>query len=81
MSKKKIVEQQNNLARHYCAHACNLVPGEAEARGLVKRVQGQTRLCKESSGSWALVMHSFNPSTQEAEAGGFLSSRPAWSTE
>jgi hypothetical protein len=28
-----------------------------------------------------LVEHAFNPSTQEAEAGGFLSSRPAWSTE
>jgi hypothetical protein len=25
--------------------------------------------------------HTFNPSTQEAEAGRFLSSRPAWSTE
>jgi hypothetical protein len=25
--------------------------------------------------------HAFNPSTWEAEAGGFLSSRPAWSTE
>jgi hypothetical protein len=25
--------------------------------------------------------HAFNPSTQEAEAGGFLSSRPAWSTK
>ena len=28
-----------------------------------------------------MVAHTFNPSTQEAEAGGFLSSRPAWSTE
>jgi hypothetical protein len=28
-----------------------------------------------------LVVHIFNPSTQEAEAGGFLSSRPAWSTK
>jgi hypothetical protein len=27
------------------------------------------------------VAHSFNPSTREAEAGGFLSSRPAWSTK
>jgi hypothetical protein len=27
------------------------------------------------------VAHAFNPGTQEAEAGGFLSSRPAWSTE
>jgi hypothetical protein len=28
-----------------------------------------------------MVTHAFNPSTQEAEAGGFLSSRPAWSTK
>jgi hypothetical protein len=31
--------------------------------------------------SWAVVAHTFNPSTWEAEAGGFLSWRPAWSTE
>jgi hypothetical protein len=30
---------------------------------------------------WAVVAHTFNPSTWEAETGGFLSSRPAWSTE
>jgi hypothetical protein len=28
-----------------------------------------------------VVVHDFNPSTLEAEAGGFLSSRPAWSIE
>ena len=28
-----------------------------------------------------VVAHAFNPSTREAEAGGFLTSRPAWSTE
>jgi hypothetical protein len=28
-----------------------------------------------------VVTHAFNPSTREAEAGGFLSSRPAWSTD
>jgi major histocompatibility complex class I len=28
-----------------------------------------------------VVVHVFNPSTWEAEAGGFLSLRPAWSTE
>jgi hypothetical protein len=28
-----------------------------------------------------VVLHAFNPSTWEAEAGGVLSSRPAWSTE
>jgi hypothetical protein len=26
-----------------------------------------------------VAAHTFNPSTQEAEAGGFLSSRPTWS--
>jgi hypothetical protein len=31
--------------------------------------------------SWAVVANAFNPSTWEAEAGGFLSSRSAWSTE
>jgi hypothetical protein len=30
---------------------------------------------------WAVVAHAFNPSTWEAEAGIFLSSEPAWSTE
>jgi hypothetical protein len=30
--------------------------------------------------SRAVATHAFNPSTWEAEAGGFLSSRPAWST-
>jgi hypothetical protein len=30
---------------------------------------------------WAVVARAFNPSTQEAKAGGFLSSRPAWSTK
>jgi hypothetical protein len=28
-----------------------------------------------------VVVHAFNPSTWKAEAGGFLSSRPAWSTK
>jgi hypothetical protein len=28
-----------------------------------------------------VVAHTFNPSTWETEAGRFLSSRPAWSTE
>ena len=28
-----------------------------------------------------VVAQAFNPSTREAEAGGFLSLRPAWSTE
>jgi hypothetical protein len=28
-----------------------------------------------------VVVHAFNPGTREAEAGGFLRSRSAWSTE
>jgi hypothetical protein len=28
-----------------------------------------------------MVVHAFSPSTWEAESGGFLSSRPAWSTK
>jgi hypothetical protein len=28
-----------------------------------------------------VVVHAFNPSTREAEAGGFLSSRTAWITK
>ena len=38
---------------------------------------------KDKRYSWTVVTHThaFNPSIWEAEAGGFLSSRPAWSTE
>ena len=36
---------------------------------------------EKPSTSWAVVAHTFNPSTQEAEADRSLSSRPAWSTE
>jgi hypothetical protein len=35
----------------------------------------------KNSSLQAVVAQAFNPSTQEAEAGGFLSSRPAWSTK
>jgi hypothetical protein len=38
-------------------------------------------LCKKMSANPGVVMHAFNPSTWEAEAGRFLSSRTAWSTE
>jgi hypothetical protein len=36
---------------------------------------------KKKCSAPGVVAHAFNPSTQEAEAGGFLSSRPAWSTK
>jgi hypothetical protein len=31
--------------------------------------------------SWTVVVHAFRPSIWKAEAGRFLSSRPAWTTE
>jgi hypothetical protein len=36
---------------------------------------------KDVLSQWGMVVHAFNPSTREAEAGRFLSSRPAWSTK
>jgi hypothetical protein len=36
---------------------------------------------KEREREPGVVGHAFNPSTREAEAGGFLSSRPAWPTK
>ena len=40
-----------------------------------------TKLSIKNSYRLVVVAHTFNPSTREAEAGGSLSSRPAWSTE
>jgi hypothetical protein len=42
---------------------------------------GDRSLDNEDQGWWQWLAHAFNPSTREAEAGGFLSSRPAWSTK
>jgi hypothetical protein len=36
---------------------------------------------KKKKVSWAVVEYAFNPSTWEAEAGRFLSSRPVWFTK
>jgi hypothetical protein len=36
---------------------------------------------KQNKNSWVVVAHAFNPSIWEAEAGGFLGLRTAWSTE
>jgi hypothetical protein len=47
-------------------------------RNLNKMLKKRKRERKREPG---MVAHTFNPSTQEAEAGGFLSSRPAWSTK
>jgi hypothetical protein len=44
-------------------------------------IQSCQRLFKKLYNQPGMVAHAFNPSTLEAEAGGFLSSRPAWSTK
>jgi hypothetical protein len=46
-----------------------------------QRSTGGEKREERGEASWVLVAHAFNPSTWEAEAGGFLSLRPAWSTE
>ena len=51
--------------------------GTTEARCQVRSL----RLTTEQNVQLGVVAHAFNPSVWEAEAGGFLSSQPAWSTE
>jgi hypothetical protein len=64
--------------------------GPAETTEAVGRTEVKQYLGKRAEGpSWVgrsslerlALQNDFNPSTQEAEAGGFLSSRPTWSTE
>jgi hypothetical protein len=49
-------------------------------KGLLKNKCVKAEINYEITGQ-AVVVHAFNPSTWEAEAGKFLSSRPAWSTK
>jgi hypothetical protein len=44
------------------------------------QIEGDNLLLKDAYRP-GVVAHPFNPSTRETEAGGFLSSRPAWSTK
>jgi hypothetical protein len=58
--------------------------GEGREGRKLGEIGGETVVkiyCIRKEFSQALVAHAFNPSTWEAEAGEFLSSRPAWSTE
>jgi hypothetical protein len=63
-------------------------PGEYSVLMVWQRLEPGTRLLTYSNEGLkvgmfgrAVVVHAFNPSTWEAEAGGFLSSRPTWFTE
>ena len=53
---------------------------EAEG-GPVGNKKGPTGVGEGQERMTGVVANAFNPSTLEAEAGGFLSSRPAWSTK
>jgi hypothetical protein len=73
--------------RSACVSPCKAVPSELqhplpEEGGAVPSLrQGSPPNTRFNRFSRAVVAHAFSPSTLEAEAGGFLSSRPAWSTE
>jgi hypothetical protein len=54
--------------------------GGRSCQGTRSRLSSE-RAVRKAASNRAVVAHAFNPSTWEAEAGGFLSSRPAWSTE
>jgi hypothetical protein len=56
--------------------------GESMSLGWAWRFQkAHTRPNIEIDIQPGVMAHAFNPSTWEAEAGGFLSSRPVWSTK
>jgi hypothetical protein len=72
--------------------AANLAPCSIEIKDFVLKEQGQKKKKrkkekkekerkKRKRKELGMVVHAFNPSTLEAEAGRFLSSRPAWSTK
>jgi hypothetical protein len=50
-------------------------PHWVESLGLIWKV------AQLKKGHWTVVVHAFDPSTWDAEADGFLTSRPEWSTE
>jgi hypothetical protein len=48
---------------------------------LKRKKEKRKRKKEKERKSQVVVAHTFNPSTWEVKAGGFLSSRPSWSTE
>ena len=48
---------------------------------MLRMISSHQIVFQKGNYSRAVVAHAFNPSTWETEAGGVLSSRPAWSTQ
>jgi hypothetical protein len=59
----------------FCIHLLYSLHKALQRLNLSRNMFQKRRYCQ------AVVAHAFNPSTWEAEAGGFLGSRPSWSTE
>jgi hypothetical protein len=54
---------------------------KADEKPASKKKKKKTQNKQNHSNVPGVVAHDFNPITREAEAGRFLSSRPAWSTK
>jgi hypothetical protein len=68
-----------------CGQAlCSIIPprkGMSNSLTPSKSTSRSRCWLEKRGGSQVVVVHAFNPSTQEVEPGRSLSSRPAWSTE
>jgi hypothetical protein len=65
-----------------CSKKLKPETGEVERKQQSIKMMLETGSPIKKLSCWlGVVTHAFNPSNREAEAGEFLSSRPAWSTE
>jgi hypothetical protein len=74
-SKQRCMGKRKLWHNHYWEHKNMLLKSSAVGKW---KSWSDTKFKTRESG---VVAHAFSTSTREAEAGGFLSSRPAWSTE
>jgi hypothetical protein len=76
------IPHTHKLTEHMYSCVCPHIQGHRRTRVRV-HTHTHTHKCNNESEhlSQAVVVHPFDPSTWEAEAGRFLSLRPAWSTE
>ena len=75
----KATKANTNVKFQISIRSTELVPGQPELHR--ETLSQKTNQPIKNQTKPGVVVHAFNPSTWEAEAGGFLSSRSAWSTE